>query len=367
MLTRIDRYLIKETLLTFLATVVVLLAMVLSHRLALYLSQAAGGLLARDAIFLLLGLQAVRFLVVLVPLALLLSVMLTLGRLYRDSEMTALTACGIGPGAVYRALYWLGVPLALMLALLSLYVLPRCMALQFEIQDRARQDAELSIFKPGVFREVADGRHVVYVGRVEDNGRALEEIFVRSQLREGLAVTSARHGRQEFDLERGTRYIVLNDGYRYEGTPGGGDYRSVHFRELRLRLDSVPEDRNWRRRETIPTAELWNTNDRDHAAELHTRLSGPVSLLVVLFLAPLLARAHPREGRYGRVVAAILLYVIYFNLLGIGEAKLKSGQVWLALGLWWVHALIALFGVGLWWYHYGRRGSRGGRLSEAMA
>ena len=96
----IDRYLIREIGLTFLATVLVLLALVLSHRLAGYLSKAASGLLARDAIFVLLGLQSLYFLIVLIPLAFLLSVMLTLGRLYHDHEMMVLTACGYGPLSV---------------------------------------------------------------------------------------------------------------------------------------------------------------------------------------------------------------------------------------------------------------------------
>lgn len=109
----IDRYLIREIGLTFLATVLVLLALVLSHRLAGYLSKAASGLLARDAIFVLLGLQSLYFLIVLIPLAFLLSVMLTLGRLYHDHEMMVLTACGYGPLSVYRAAFMLAAPLAL--------------------------------------------------------------------------------------------------------------------------------------------------------------------------------------------------------------------------------------------------------------
>lgn len=138
--------LIREIGLTFLATVLVLLALVLSHRLAGYLSKAASGLLARDAIFVLLGLQSLYFLIVLIPLAFLLSVMLTLGRLYHDHEMMVLMACGYGPLSVYRAAFMLAAPLALLSAALSLLLVPAVMELQFEVLNKARKEAEVSLF-----------------------------------------------------------------------------------------------------------------------------------------------------------------------------------------------------------------------------
>ncbi|MDX1606684.1 MAG: LptF/LptG family permease, partial [Candidatus Competibacterales bacterium] len=115
MLTVLDRYLLREVVLGFCATVVVLLAMVLSYRLARYLSQAASGLLTQESIWLLLALQSVRYLVLLIPLATLLAIMLTLGRLYRDSEMTALQACGFRPRDLYRPLLFFALPLSLLM------------------------------------------------------------------------------------------------------------------------------------------------------------------------------------------------------------------------------------------------------------
>ena len=138
MLPTIDRYLMKEVILVFVATLLVLLAMVLSHRLGGYLNQAASGLLSRSAIFVLIGLQAIRYLVVLIPLASLLAIMLALGRMYRDSEMVAIFACGFGPVTIYRPLLFLAVPMAAVLAVLSFYVVPLCMELQYELQERAR-------------------------------------------------------------------------------------------------------------------------------------------------------------------------------------------------------------------------------------
>jgi lipopolysaccharide export system permease protein len=236
---------------------------------------------------------------------------------------------------------------------LSLYVSPWCADLQFELQARARKDAELTMFVPGTFREINGGQQVVYVSAVEDQGKELRKVFIQSQLPDGVAVTTGERGHQQIDAKSGARYIVLNDGYRYEGTPGKGDYQSVHFRRAAMRIESAPAEQTWQRREAIPSSELFHSTTPSHAAELQKRFSKPLSLFLLAVLAPLLARAQPREGRYGRLVAAILIYSIYANLLEIAEAWLAHGRVWSPLGLWWVHALVLATGAGLWVSQYG--------------
>lgn len=346
----IDRYLIREITLTLLAIALALLAMVLSHRLANYLSRAASGLLARDSILPLIGLQAIHFLVVLLPLAFLLSIMLTLGRLYRDHEMTALAACGYGPLSVYRAVLLLAAPLALACAVLAFVVVPATMELRFEMLAKARQEAEISMFAPGAFREVLDGQHVIYIGALDE--RELRNVFVQSREPDGeISITTGERGRQALD-EEGARHIVLDHGYRYRGAPGRGDYEILRFERATLRVEAAPPPEKWQRRETLPTGQLLGSREPSHAAELQMRLNSPLQVLIIALWAPLLARARPREGRYGRIVAAVLIYAIYFNLSGVGESWLSHGAVDAALGLWWVHGLFLLFGAGLLLHHY---------------
>lgn len=358
----IDRYLIREIGLTFLATVLVLLAMVLSHRLAGYLSKAANGLLARDSIFLLIGLQASHFLVVLIPLGFLLSIMLTLGRLYRDHEMTALAACGYGPLSVYRAVLLLAAPLASFTAVLSLMVVPLTMDWQFEVLARARKEAEASMFTPGTFREVLNGRHVVYIGALDE--RELRHVFIQTREPDGdISITTGERGHQETG-EDGIRHIVLDHGYRYRGTPGRDDYEILRFERGTVRVDTAPPRQEWRNRETIATSQLWSSKEPDHIAEFQMRINSPIQVLVIALWAPLLARSKPREGRYGRIVAGVLIYAINFNLVGVGESWLSHGIIGAGLGLWWVHGMFLLLGLGLLLHHY--VGSRGlGLLNPA--
>jgi lipopolysaccharide export system permease protein len=342
----IDRYLIREIGLTLLATVLALLAILLSHRLAGYLNKAASGLLARDSIFLLLSLQLIEVVIFLMPLAFLLSVMLTLGRLYRDHEMVALAACGQGPLSVYHAVFLLAAPVALLTAGLSLFVVPITMEWQFEVLNRARKEAEVSMFTPGTFREVLNGRYVVYIGALED--RELRDVFIQSREPNGeLSIITGERGRQEINAQ-GIRHIVLEHGHRYRGSPGRGDYDLLSFEQAMLRVDTRSPTETWRHRETLPTRQLLNSREPGHIAELQMRLNSPIQLLLIALWAPLLARANPREGRYGRIVAAMLIYTIHFNLVGVGESWLTHGAVDKRLGLWWVHGIFLLFGLGLW-------------------
>lgn len=351
----IDRYLIREIGLTLLATLLALMAIAFSHRLAGYLSKAANGLLAKDSIFLLLGLQAVDMVIMLAPLAFLLSLMLALGRLYRDHEMAALAACGQGPLAVYRAVFLLATPLALLTVSVALFLLPTIMEWQFEALAKARKEAEVSMFAPGAFREVADGRHVVYIGALDE--RELRNVFIQSREPAGdLSITTGARGRQQTD-EQGIRHIVLEQGHRYRGVPGRGDYDLLGFERALVRIDAHSPAETWRHRETVPTRQLLGSTDPLYAAELQMRLNSPIQMLLIALWAPLLARAQPREGRYGRIVAAALIYAIYFNLVGVGESWLSHGVVSAWVGLWWVHGLFLLFSLGLLLHYY--VGSRG--------
>ena len=354
MLSRIDRYLIKEVSLSFVATIVVLLAIALCFRLVAYLAQVASGALAQEAIFMLLGLQAIRLIILLVSPALLLSIMLTLGRLYRDSEMVALAACGVSPVTLYRPLLLLGVPLTLLAGWLSLYVVPMSMALLGELEQLARQNAQVAIVNPGAFREALNGQLVIYADGLSEDGRELSQVFVLHRRPQETAVITGKRGYLETDPASRARYVVLADGYRYVGSPGQQNFQTIHFQRLSILVDLPPPDPAQQRRQGMATAALWASDNKADIAQFHERLSNPLSVLLVVFVTPLLARAHPREGRYGKVVAAVLVFAIYINLLGVGQSWLAQGVIPASLGLWWAHGLFALLGLALWVYHYGR-------------
>jgi lipopolysaccharide export system permease protein len=164
---------------------------------------------------------------------------------------------------------------------------------------------------------------------------------------ERVSVITARSGRQETDPETGTRRLVLRDGRRYTGVPGEPEFSVIEFAEHGVVIDVadpnlVSDDRRLR-----PTQDLIAEGSAKALAELNWRIGVPISALVFALLALPLSRANPREGRFARLFAAILVYVIYSNLLGVCRLWLDRGKLAPELGLWPVHLLFVAVAIAL--------------------
>lgn len=339
MLRVIDRYLLKEVVQNWLAVTLVLWVIVLSNRLAGFLGEAAAGELPADVIFTLLGLKSVDYLVVLLPLTLYLGVLLALGRLYKDSEMAALGACGIGPAQLYRPLLALGVLVAALVGALALFVAPRTAALGLEIRDRAEQAADISTLTAGRFHESASGKLVFYAERVSADREHLEGLFVRT-VQDGVqTLLTAQRAHPARDAETGDRFLVMEDGYRYQGFPGDPVFRTLQFARHGIRLETVEVLHPRSKPDAIPSERLFSSQDPREVAELQRRLSLPLAALSLVLLAVPLSRSTPRQGRFGKLFGAILVFIVYYNLMGTAQVWVEKGTLPPLPGMWWVHAL----------------------------
>lgn len=339
MLRVIDRYLLKEVALNWLAVTLVLWVIVLSNRLAGFLGEAAAGKLPGAVIFTLLGLKSVDYLVVLLPLTLYLGVLLALGRLYKDSEMAALGACGVGPARIYRPLLGLAVLVAVGIAALSLFVAPRTAALGYEVRARAETATDLSIVSAGRFQESSSGNMVFYAERVAPDRENLERLFVRAEQDGVPTLLTARRAHPSRDPNSGDRFLVMEDGYRYQGQPGDAAYRILKFARHGVRLESVEVLNPRMKHNAAPTAQLWGSTQPQDIAELQWRLSLPLAAVSLVILAVPLSRTTPRQGRFGRLFGAVLIFIVYYNLLGTAQVWVEKGALGPLPGLWWVHAL----------------------------
>ena len=346
-----DRYLLKEVISGWLAVTLFLWLILVSNRLVRYLGDAVSGDIPGNMIAKLIGLKMVWFLVQVVPFALALGVVLALGRLYRDNEMTVMSACGVGPWRIYKPLLGLGTVLALILAWLSLYVSPQVQDMSYRLEKLAKQQADLTILGAGRFNELQKGRLTFYAERLSADKQSMENLFIvldskKDQKRLPQLLT-AKSAYRKLDAETGDSFLVLVDGYRYEGKPGTANYRILKFTEYGVRIDlpGVPEVDA--KQDSMPSADLVRSSDPKDIAELQWRLAMPVSVIVLLLLAVPLCKSSPRQGRYGRLVVAILLFVIYFNLLATARYWVGEGSVPAVIGLWWVPVLPVLLTIVL--------------------
>ena len=218
MLRILDRYIFREIAQTWLAVTVVLLFILLTNQFARILGEVAKGNLPKEAVFQVIGLTGVQYLTVLIPIGVFLSVMLALGRLYRDSEMPAMLACRVGPGGIYRPVFWVMLPLALAVGWLSMDVGPKALSDIQRIGVEARRQADLASIEPGKFTR-GDAGTVVYAEKVLGPG-VVENVFVQRRSESGaVEVVIAERGEQRDSDDPNTRYFVLKNGRRYEGVP----------------------------------------------------------------------------------------------------------------------------------------------------
>ena len=341
-----DRYLLKEVINGWLAVTLFLWLILVSNRLVRYLGDAVSGDIPGNVIFKLIGLKMVWYLVHVVPFALALGVVLALGRLYRDNEMTVMSACGVGPWRIYKPLLGFGIVLALILARLSLYASPEVQAMSFKLEKLAKQQADLTILGAGRFNELQKGRLTFYAERLSADKQNMENLFIVLRGKKGEEklpqLLTAKSAYRKVDAETGDSFLVLVDGYRYEGKPGEANYRIMKYREYGVRIDLPGETEVQEKQESTPSAALLGSSDPKDIAELQWRLAMPVSVIVLLLLAVPLCKSSPRQGRYGRLVVAILLFVIYYNLLATAKHWVGEGTVPVVIGLWWVPVLPVL-------------------------
>jgi lipopolysaccharide export system permease protein len=336
-LSRLDRYLLREVVLTFVAVTGVLLVILVSNQFARVLGQAAQTGLPGSIVATLIGLTTLQQLTVLVPIGLFLGIVLALGRLYHESEMTAMTACGVGPLAIYRPIAVLTVVVAALLALLSMQIVPAAGARAQAIRIEALRAAQFGALEPGRFRTFASGEAVFYAEKVSREGQ-LEGVFVQRRNEERVEIAVAARAEQR-GAGQPEQVFVLFDGLRYEGIPGRPEWRIVEFEEhgIPVRMPEYTPKRE--RRELRPTRDLLGSTEGADRAELAWRIAVPVMAVALMVLAVPLAKLRPRQGRFARVGFAVLAYFMYSNLVAAVRVWIEKGSPGGALGLWWVHLL----------------------------
>jgi lipopolysaccharide export system permease protein len=350
------RYLSREVLTTLSAVSAVLLVIIMSGRFIKYLAQAAQGVLDPGVLFLIMGYRMPGFLQLILPLGLFLGILLAYGRLYLDSEMTVLSATGMSNRRLLGYSMAPAAIVAVLVAWLSLGLAPQGVAEVAKIFNQQDAMTEFDTLVPGRFQAMKDGSRVTYTeGLSEDRGQLAGVFTTEKRARsksEGekkesaITLLVAEKGRQVIQAD-GSRYLILENGYRYDGNPGQADYRATKYETHGVLLAKPSVSAEIGEREAIPTRELIGSDEPRHQAELQWRLSIPLLVFIVTLLAVPLARVNPRQGRFLKLLPAILLYMAYLALLIGARGQLDKGKISMELGLWWVHALFLLIGAAL--------------------
>lgn len=335
----LERYILREVVASWLAVTGVLLVLIVTNEVARVLSRAADNQYPHSMVLELIGLGAVNNLEIIVPIGLLLGVVLALGRLYHDSEMTAALACGAGSHRLYAPVALLAALVTALLAWLSLDVAPTAMASVLDLRAVALRAGQLAPVAPGRFRMFGGGATVVYAQGANPDG-TLSNVFVERRVGDRVEVAVAERARHAVAPDEKSLTVTLFDGERYEGEPGSAHFRIMRFAEhtIPVQMPSpVPQATDL---EAAPTAKLLSARDRESEAELQWRFALPAMCIVLALIAVPLSRLKPRQGRYARLWVAVVLYLAYSNLITLGRSWIEHGTAPASLGLWWTHAAI---------------------------
>ncbi len=330
------RSLLQELISTAAGAFLILVGIVIAQRAGYLIRLAAKGILPNDAITTMLGFNMVKFLPMLLSLTLFLAVLMTLSRWYRDSEMVIWFSSGLSINSWIRPVLAFTTPIIVLISMLSLFIMPWATnkGEDYRIQLESRDD--LASISPGVFKESSNAERVFFVESFDELGNIVKNIFVQSIQHQKLGIIVAAQG-SRFTEKNGDNFLVMENGRRYQGERGTAEFSTTQFEKYAIRVEAAEVKQKPPTTQSKSSRELIQNKDQANSAELQWRLAIPISALILALLAIPLSSLDPRAGRSANFVLALVIYMIYNNMLSIMQAWVAQGKVYDAVGLWPVH------------------------------
>lgn len=344
----LGRYLFREILQTFLGVIAVILVIALSNKLVRLIGKAASGDVAPDVLLQVILFQIPELLAFLLPVGLFLAVLLCYSRFFADNEIPVMLACGVSWRRLLKAALIMGGIVMILAGSLTCYLSPKLAQYRERLLSQDGPMLLVQTVTPGRFHSLQHDRLVFYVAESNTDRSELKRIFIADEPKgsngdETRSLLTSWKGKVIVDPKTGATYLKLIDGQRYQGQPGENDYSILAFNEYQRLIEgkSIQEGVYFHR--TMPTMMLFQSSSPSNMAELQWRLSLPLSAPLLALLALPLSRVSPRAGRFSRLFVAVVICIIYFNLLTISKRWVAQQHLAPEVGVWWVHLLLLLF------------------------
>ena len=340
LVTVLDKLIIQDLLKTMLSVLMVIVVIIVSRKFIRILDDAISGQVSNETLLSILGLKTIVACVEFLPVALFMAVLMVLGRMYRDQEMSAISSAGGGSGTIYRAIFLLVFPLSVLTLGLSLYAAPWAEAQVDKLMQQGEESADLRGIAAGKFSEYSQGDLVFYVEKISAD-KKMHKVFVQNRQHGKVAIINAESAQLK-DSPDG-RYIIFEQGEQVQGQPGTLNYVIEQFAEYAVRIETKAAAATFNR-QAVPVDKLWGSDTTLSIAELQRRFSIPLGALLLAFVAVPLAQIAPRGGVYGNMLVGFLIYFSYGNLVRINESWVISGKIPAWLGGISVNMLLLLAG-----------------------
>lgn len=338
----------KELARSFGATLVVLVTIVMTMTLIRTLSQASRGSVNPQEVLMVMGYTVLGYLPPILTLCLFIAIVGTLSRMYTDSEMVIWFSAGRGLSAFLKPLFRFAWPILAAVAALALVIWPWANQQTQDLKDRYGSRGDLERVAPGQFQESASGTRVFFLDKDTPDNKSGKNIFISTVEGGKQTVTSARSGR--VIAEGDSQFLLLSNGQRLESAVDGTQLKISEFEELGNRVgaaqlgsqDNAPV-------KTRSTFALMMDPTQANLGELAWRLGLALAALNFVVIAVTVSSVNPRAGRSGNLVFALFAFVVYYNLLNLGQSWIGAGRAGFATFLLAVHGgtlLLAGFWLG---------------------
>jgi len=332
----------NELFFNSLSTILILSGIVVAQRGVIVFRLASKGIIPNDSILTILVFSLLKYLPILLTLTLFLTILLTLSRWFRDSEMMIWFSSGLGLTSFIRPILFFSLPIILLIGFLSLYLSPWATQKSEEYKAGLKNRDELATISPGSFKESKSKDRVFYVEGFGDLGSKVKNVFVQSEQNGKLGIIVSNEG-SRVSTNTDDEYIVLKKGKRYEVNHENNHFTEIKFSDYGFLVEKkLPPIIDVNQVEAMPTLLLLLTKGNREIAEFVWRVSLPISGIVLIILAIPLSFINPRSGRSVNIIIAILIFAVYNNLMGVTQSYINLGKLNPYVGGSIVHLLIIL-------------------------
>ena len=350
----IVRYLLKEVAKTQLAVFLVLMTIFISNKFVRILDDAAEGGIPGHLVMVFIGLKVPDLAGMILPLSLFLGILLAYGRIYADSEMTVLHACGVSEWYVVRVTLILSLITALFTGIFTLYLSPTASEYEYQVKEQLAADSGLSSLMAGRFQTTGNNKAVIFIHDKNRDDNTFEKVFV-AQLPDkkstdksiiNASLVYAQSG-QVIEEDSGLQRLVLSDGTRYQNDTKSKEFKEVSFDKYYIQIQDQKVAHKNRKLRAISTPDLFKEDTSAYSAETHWRIAFPIACLIMTLIAVPLSVVNPRQGKFAKMLPALLLFLGYFLMLTAVRSGVESSTIPKSVGLWPVHFFVFVLGVSL--------------------
>jgi lipopolysaccharide export system permease protein len=323
LITILDKMIIQDLIKTLFSVLTVIVVIIVSRQFIRILDGAIAGQVSDETLLDILGLKMIVATVEFLPVALFMSVLMVMGRMYRDHEMAAVASAGGGAVTIYRAVFLLVIPLSIIATVFSLYVSPWAESRADKLIQHDEESAELRGIAAGKFTEYSHGDLVFYVEDISTDNK-MHKVFLENRRQGNVSIINAESA--HFEELPGGQYIFFENGEQVKGLPGSLNYVIEKFTEYAVRIEKKVVVAKFKRN-SLGVDLLWGSHVKTYIAELQRRFSIPLGALLLSFIAVPLAQISPRGGVYGNMIVGFLIYFSYGNLIRISQGWVMNETI----------------------------------------